>query len=90
VDQAIYWLQRVGKDKTTLMFSELVSARLNVIIGNDPSCIASTISAADSWLTTYPIGSNVAGGSAAWALGDPIASQLDAYNNGQMCAPHRK
>jgi hypothetical protein len=90
VDQAIYWMQRIGKDRTTQMFAQLVAAKLNVSIGNDPSCIASTISAADSWLTTYPIGSNVAGGSAAWVAGDPIASQLDAYNNGQMCAPHRK
>lgn len=86
---AIYWMNRVGKDKTTLMFAQLVAAKLNVGLGNDPSCIASTIAAADGWLTTYPVGSNVAGGSAAWAVGDPIASTLDAYNNGQMCAPHR-
>jgi hypothetical protein len=32
-DQAIAWLKKVGKDKTTTMFSSLVSAMLNVKIG---------------------------------------------------------
>jgi len=70
-----------------------VAAKLNVGIGNDPSCIASTIAAADAWLTTYPVGSNVLGSSAAWSGaggGETIHDTLDAYNNGQMCAPHRQ
>jgi len=71
---AITWLGRVGKDKTTTMFSSLVSAKLNVIIGNDSSCVASTITAADLWmtkpLTGYgPVGSNVAASSYAWSVG---------------------
>jgi hypothetical protein len=89
-DQAIYWMQRINKDRTTQMFAQLVAAKLNVGIGNDSSCIASTISYADSWLSTYPLGSNVSGSSAAWAAGEPYHNQLDAYNNGQLCAPHRK
>jgi len=45
----------------------------------------------DAWMATYgPIGSGVTGGSAAWQLGDPIHNTLDAYNNGLLCAPHRK
>ena len=32
--QAISWLGKVGKDKTTTMFSSLVPAMLNLIIGN--------------------------------------------------------
>jgi hypothetical protein len=87
--QAIYLMQRIGKDRTTQMFAQLVAAELNVKIGNDSSCIASTIAWADAWLTAYPVGSNVLGSSAAWAAASPYHDQLDAYNNGQLCAPHR-
>ena len=60
--QAIAWLGKVGKDKTTTMFSSLVPAMLNVLIGNDGSCVNSTIAAANAWMATYgPVGSNVAG-----------------------------
>ena len=92
--QAIAWLGKVGKDKTTTMFSSLVSARLNVIIGNDSSCVASTMTAADLWMTAPPtgygpVGSNVAASSYAWSVGEPLHQQMDAYNNGLLCAPHR-
>ena len=43
--QAIALLEQVGKDKTLTMFSSLVPAMLNVAIGNDSSCVASTITA---------------------------------------------
>jgi hypothetical protein len=89
IDQAIAVLRKVGKDKTTTMFSSLVSAMLNVEIGNDDSCVAGTISAADAWLTANPVGSGVAGSSPAWALGEPLHQTMDAYNNGLLCAPHR-
>src|SRR2546428_10904751 len=45
--QAIYWLGHVGTDKTTTMFSSLVPAMLNVLIGNDASCVNSTIADAN-------------------------------------------
>jgi hypothetical protein len=90
VSQAIYIMQRINKDRTTQMFAQLVAAKLNVAIGNDPSCIASTIAWADAWLTTYPVGSNISGSSAAWAAAEPYHNQLDAYNNGLLCAPHRQ
>ena len=48
---AIAWLGKGGKDKTITMFSSLLSAKLNVKIGNDSSCVASTIAAADIWMT---------------------------------------
>jgi hypothetical protein len=90
-DDAIYWMQRIGKDKTTLMFAQLVSAMLNVKIGNDSSCISSTITAANDWMAAYgPVGSNVLASSAAWSTGNPLASTLDEYNNGRSCAPHRQ
>jgi hypothetical protein len=89
--QAISWIGRVGKDKTTTMFAQLVAAKLSVKIGNDGSCVNPTIAAADAWMATYgPVGSNVAGGSAAWAAGAPLEQTLDSYNNGLLCAPHRQ
>lgn len=87
--QAIANLDTTKSDRTYTMFQDLVSAMLNVKIGNDSSCIASTIAAANAWITQYPLGSNVAGGSAAWTQGDPLHQTLDQYNNGLLCAPHR-
>src|SRR4029453_13947739 len=66
-DQAISLLSNVGKDKAKTMFSSLVAAMLNVMIGNDGSCINATIAAADAWISVNPPGSGVAGSSAAWA-----------------------
>jgi len=89
-EQAIYWLKRVGKDKTTTMFASLVSAKLNVLIGNVSSCVDSTIALADAWMQNYgPVGSNVVASSPAWAEGEPLHTTLDDYNNGRLCAPHR-
>jgi len=87
---AIKWLGMVGKDKTTTLFSSLVSAKLNVLIGNQ-DCVSSTITAADAWMATYgPVGSKVAASSAAWKIGEPLHITLDSYNNGLLCAPHRQ
>jgi hypothetical protein len=87
---AIVWLKKVGKDKTTTMFSSLVPAILNVEVGNDSSCVASTIVDAHKWMATYgPVGSNVPASSYAWSVGEPMHSHMDAYNNGLICAPHR-
>lgn len=89
-EQAIAWLERVGKDRTITMFSSLVPAMLNVIVGNDGSCVASTIAAANSWMSTYgPVGHGVHAASFAWKVGEPLHRQLDNYNNGMLCAPHR-
>ncbi len=89
-DAAIYWLKRVGKDKTTTMFSSLVSAKLNVLMGNQSSCVDGTIDLADAWMKNYgPVGSGVAASSAEWAEGQPLHTTLDDYNNGRLCAPHR-
>ena len=81
----------MGKDKTTTMFSSLVPAMLNVRIGNDGSCVNSAIAAANAWMATYgPVGSNVAAASYAWTVGEPLHIQMDSYNNGLLCAPHRQ
>jgi hypothetical protein len=88
--QAISIMKKsVGGDKTLSMFPQLVAAMLNVMIGNDDSCIEDTIAAANAWLAANPVGSGVKASSGAWSQGSPLHSQLDAYNNGQLCAPSR-
>ena len=93
--QAIAWLGKVGKDKSTTMFSSLVPAMLNVTIKNDGSCVNSTIAAANEWMKAPPVGygpvgSGVAASSYAWSMGEPLHQQMDSYNNGLLCAPHRQ
>jgi len=88
--EAIGWLRKVGKDKTTTMFSSLVPAMLNVLVGNDGSCVNATIAEANTWMATYgPVGSGVAASSYAWSVGEPLHITMDNYNNGRLCAPHR-
>ncbi|GAB4540865.1 MAG: hypothetical protein Kow0063_31170 [Anaerolineae bacterium] len=91
-DEAIGYMKKpVKKDKTFTMFPALVSARLNVMVGNDDSCIADTIAAADEWMANYgPVGSGVKANSEAWKVGEPLYKMLDMYNNGELlCAWHR-
>jgi hypothetical protein len=51
--QAIIVLGKVGKDKTTTIFASLISAKLNVIIDNESSCVAKEIGLADAWLSKH-------------------------------------
>jgi SdrD B-like domain len=89
-DEAIAWIQKSGKDRTTTMFASLASAKLNVQNGNDPSCVQGTIDEADAWMAKYgPVGSNVHAASLAWKIGEPLHRLMDNYNNGVLCAPHR-
>ncbi len=80
----------VSKDKTYTMFSSLVPAMLNVKIGNDSTCVSEAIDAANAWMAKYgPVGRGVAASSYAWKVGEPLHRQMDNYNNGMLCAPHR-
>jgi hypothetical protein len=91
--QAIGWLENVGKDKRTTMFSSLVPAMLNVLIGNDPRCVQDAIRDANAWMSSrLPMEDatkKVAASSAAWKAGEPLHQTMDNYNNGGLCAPHR-
>ena len=91
-DEAIAILSSpVSKDKTYTMFSSLVPAMLNVTIGNDSTCVSEAIAAANAWMATYgPVGRGVAASSYAWKVGEPLHRQMDNYNNGMLCAPHRE
>jgi hypothetical protein len=87
--QAIRLMGLPDGDKTRTVFRHLVAAKLNVLIGNDSSCIAGDIATADAWMAVHPINSGVSGSSAAWAEISGVATKLDQYNNGLLCAPHR-
>jgi SdrD B-like protein len=90
-EQAISWLEQSGGDKTLTMFSSLVSAKLNVALGTDASCVASTIVSADAWMAASgPVGHRVHAASLAWKIGEPLHRVMDNYNNGMLCAPHRE
>lgn len=86
--QAIAKISLPDGDKRNTLFRALVCATLNVIIGNDSSCIADTIAAGNTWWATYSA-NPVKASSMAWKVGEPIYLKLDAYNNGLLCAPHR-
>lgn len=73
-------------DMTYSMFEHLVSAKLNVLMGCDPSCINEVIEDADEWMTIHPVGSDVDANSEAWDDGEPLKDMLDDYNNGFLCS----
>ena len=77
----------VKGNKWNTMFPALVSAKLNVLAGNDDSCIADTIAAADAWMVGK---TTVKAKDAAWKAGEPLYKMLDKYNNGELaCAVSR-
>jgi hypothetical protein len=78
----------VKGNKVMTMFAALVAAKLNILVGNDDGCSADTVAAADAWMATNG-DSTVKGNSTAWSEGEPLYWQLDAYNNGLLCAPAR-
>ncbi len=77
------------RDKTYDLFRALVSAKLNVLIGNAQGCVYGTILTADDWMAEHPVGSGVKANSNAWQQIAPAYQMLDDYNNGLLCAPHR-
>ncbi|MEZ5287426.1 MAG: SdrD B-like domain-containing protein [Vicinamibacterales bacterium] len=89
--QAVSLMKKAGSggDKSLTMFMHLVATKLNLLAGTCPLCISGTVGLADDWLRAFPAGSNVRGSSMAWKKGEPLATQLDRYNNGMLCAPSR-
>jgi hypothetical protein len=87
-EQAIAMMGLPDGDKRNTLFRALVCATLNVMIGNDSSCIADTIAAGNDWWAAF-YAKPVKASSTAWKAGEPIYLMLDAYNNGLLCAPHR-
>ncbi len=95
-DMAIGLMGCPDGNKLFTVFRALVAAKLNVLVGNDASCIAVTIEAADAWMAEYgPMPTACRGNpkvradSYAWTIGEPLYWLLDDYNNGLLCAPSR-
>jgi hypothetical protein len=81
-----------GSDVSLILFRALVAAKLNVLVGNESSCVDTTIAKADAWMVKYApngVPANVAASSRAWKEGEPLYKTLDDYNNGLLCAPSR-
>lgn len=80
-------LFKSSSDNTYKIAQQLITAKFNLLMGNDGSCIISKINAADEWLRENPIGQGAS--RSAWCIGDPIKDKLEAYNSGCLCAKHR-
>jgi hypothetical protein len=84
------FMGKVSKNKTISLFAALVAAQLNVKLGNESSCIDARIVEADAWMLDHPVsGLAVAAASGAWQQIAAAHTDLDDYNNGRLCAPHR-
>jgi hypothetical protein len=70
--------------------AQLAAAKLNIgCARTNSSCVASAIAAADSWLCSHLIGSNVTANSQAWKQITQTYNTLTNYNEGLLCAPPR-
>jgi len=73
-------------DKRLNMFEQLVAAKLNILVGNEADCVEGTILMADLWMEMNP--QPVPAKSPAWKCeGAYLHSELQAYNDGWLCAP---
>jgi hypothetical protein len=81
---------KVSKHKSVTIFSSLLSAILNVGIGNDSSCISGSISALRRGCTIIRSRDRQWPPQAPYWQGiEGVHKALDDYNNGRLCAPHR-
>lgn len=88
---AIEIMEAPGRgDKSFDLFSQLVAAKLNVLSGNESSCVNTAIMDADDFLAMNTLGSDVRANSDAWQnVGSALHSTLTDYNEGKLCAPSR-
>jgi hypothetical protein len=85
--QAIAILQTSPEgDATYILAHQLIAAKLNVLNGANGSVVASTISDADTFLSTHPLGSNPSNPDRAYAI--QLAMTLDDYNMGLIGPGH--
>ena len=100
-DEAVAYMRMpVRKDKSYTMFAAVMAARLNRLAGNDVSCVVETpsgslttvqnvIDNASYWVIQLPPGTMVRASSEDWQRAEWKYWVLDAYNNGDLCAPSR-
>jgi hypothetical protein len=91
--------QATAGDKWLTMFQALVATKLNLLNGTEWRCcqidglwycIPWVVNTAECWLVDNP--SPVEASSDAWQDrrgGEYLYDKLDAYNNGELCAPSR-
>jgi len=84
---ALAIMQESGSgDYSYQVFQQLAGAKLNVLAGNDASCIVDTIAQAEQWLIDHPVGS---GADPSTDGASDLNDTLTQYNEGSLCAPHR-
>jgi hypothetical protein len=82
-NQAVSVMGASGNDLCLKIARELIAAKLNVLNGNNASCIHQVIIDADAWLVANPIGTS----NPNTTTGNPIFRALQRYNTGQSdCA----
>jgi hypothetical protein len=75
-------------DAALILFHQAVAATLNVENGAPAACIEGALADANAWLAANPPGTGVTPGSPVWTdEGEGIKDELDAYNDGTLCAP---
>ena len=82
----------VKRDKTRTLFRAIVSAKLNILIGNGDcnGLVSDIIADGDAWLAENGVNTGIKTSSDNWDIGEPIYEFLDDYNNGNTpCAEHR-
>ena len=87
--QAIAWLDQVGKDKShddvqlTRVGQAECGGRQRLELRRQHDRVRGCVDG------RHPVGSGVSAASLAWRVGEPLHRQMDNYNNGMLCAPHR-
>jgi hypothetical protein len=80
-----------NNDVTYRLGAQLAAVKLNTgCRGANSNCVADAIAAADFWLCSHPIGSNVRANSQAWKQIVLTFNTLVDYNEGRLCAPHER
>ena len=72
-------------DKTYDLFCNLVATMLNLLDNCNPICIQETVTLADTWLRSHPVGSGVRANDPAWKLAKPWLKLFEQYNKGLLC-----
>jgi len=87
-DAIAIMLHPTSKDLTYQLAAQLAAAKLNVDCARmDSSCVASAIAAADAFLCSHAIGSNVTAHDQVWKGITATYNTLVDYNEGRLCAP---
>jgi hypothetical protein len=83
-------------NKVFTMVRALTAAKLNRLAGNPSWCINEQIMLATHWMETYGFVDGECGeigfckaSEPCWRNWEWLYEDMDAYNNGQMCAPGR-